>query len=266
MTPAALRAKAAALRLTAFETAVRAGKGHIPPALSWADIAAVLFYDVLRLDPMRPDWPGRDRFILSKGHGCLTLYAALADLGFFPRAELDNFEHAMLAGHPDHMIPGVEVGSGSLGHGLGVGAGMALAARLSGASWRTFVVLGDGECQEGSVWEAARFAGEQRLRSLVAIVDANGLGATGRIVGDNLVTKFAAFGWNAFGRDGHDIEALMAPYSVRGIEDGRPVAVIARTTKGRGVSFMEDSPLWHHRVPKGDEIATARAELTAALA
>lgn len=261
MTPADLKRKAAQLRLTAFETAVAAGKGHIPPALSWADICAVLFYDVLNLRPTEPSWPQRDRFILSKGHGCLVLYAALADLGFFDSDELKWFERpgAMLAGHPDINIPGIEVCSGSLGHGLGIGAGMAMAAQLDGASWRTFVLLGDGEMQEGSVWEAVAFAGRAQIRNLVAIVDHNGLGATERLKPDAMVRQFLSFGWYAEEINGHDVEAL--PDILRHCGRSGPFAFIANTIKGRGVSFMEDSPLWHHKMPKGDEIERARAEL-----
>lgn len=257
MTPTDLKRKAAQLRLTAFETAVLAGKGHIPPALSWADICAVLFYDVLRLQSHNSTWPDRDRFILSKGHGCLVLYAALADLGFFPREELNRFDRGMLAGHPDICIPGIEVCSGSLGHGLGVGAGMALAARMDGASWRTFVLLGDAELQEGSVWEAAAFAGKFHLDNLFVIIDRNNLGATERLAPDQIGYKFKSFGWSYDEISGHNIDHMSyVLHQCKG-----PFALIANTTKGKGVSFMEDSPLWHHRVPKGEEIERARAEL-----
>lgn len=276
-TPAAnidgLRHKADELRLMALETALCGKKGHIPPAYSWAEIATALFYGgVLRLKPEQPKWPGRDRFILSKGHACLTLYAALADLGFFPRAELSQFagHGSLLPGHPDTLIPGIEACSGSLGHGLGLATGMAMAARLDRAAWRVFVVLGDGECNEGSIWEAAMLAGHQRLHNLIAIVDRNRLGATDYT--DNYLTlepladRFRAFGWEAVDLDGHDLPALIDSLTAaRDRDQGKPFAVIARTIKGRGVPFMEDSPLWHHRMPKGDEIALARDTLTGRL-
>lgn len=261
--------KAAELRLCALETALSGKKGHIPPAYSWADIASVLFYGgVMRFDPKRPKWEGRDRLLLSKGHACLTLYAALSDLGFFPREELKSFagHGSLLPGHPDFEIPGVENASGSLGHGLGVGAGMALAARIDKAEWRTFVVLGDGECQEGSIWEAAMFAGHNKLHNLIAIVDVNGLGATDYTKNYNSLEpaadRFASFGWETAEHDGHDLPGLRK--ILQGARDrvsGKPFALIARTTKGKGVDFMENSPLWHHRMPKGNEVVQARAQL-----
>jgi transketolase len=265
----ALRRKAYELRLTALETALCGKKGHIPPAYSWAEVATALFYGkVLRLKPDQPKWSGRDRFILSKGHACLTLYAALADLGFFGREELQNFAGAgsLLPGHPDTDIPGVEACSGSLGHGLGVGAGMALAARLDEAPWRVFVVLGDGECNEGSIWEAVMFAGHQKLHNLIAIVDRNHLGATDftdkYLTLEPLAERFRAFGWEAVEVDGHDLPALIQILTAaRDRLDGKPFALIAKTVKGKGVAFMENSPQWHHRMPKGDEIAEARRQL-----
>lgn len=269
-----LTRKAAELRLAALETALCGKKGHIPPAYSWADVATALFYGgVLRLRPEEPRWEGRDRFILSKGHACLTLYAALADKGFFPPEELSRFAGAgsLLPGHPDTEIPGIEACSGSLGHGLGLGTGMALAGRLDKAPWRVFVVLGDGECNEGSIWEAAMLAGHQKLHNLVAVVDRNRLGATDFT--DNYLTleplseRFRAFGWEAVDTDGHDISGLIETLTrARDREQGKPFAIIAHTTKGKGVPFMENSPLWHHRMPKGDEITTAREILRARIA
>jgi transketolase len=269
-----LSRKAAELRLAALETALAGKKGHIPPAYSWADVATALFYGgVLRVRPEEPRWAGRDRFILSKGHACLTLYAAMADKGFFPAEELNGFAGAgtLLPGHPDTEIPGIEACSGSLGHGLGLGTGMALAGRLDKAPWRVFVVLGDGECNEGSIWEAAMLAGHQKLHNLVAIVDRNRLGATDFT--DNYLTleplseRFRAFGWEAVDMDGHDILGLIETLTkARDRTEGKPFAVIAHTTKGKGVPFMENSPLWHHRMPKGDEITTARAILRARIA
>ncbi|SBW01457.1 Transketolase [uncultured Alphaproteobacteria bacterium] len=264
---ASLSEKATAIRRTALRCALAAKKGHVPPAFSWTEIGVALFYGGgLRLRPAEPHWPQRDRFILSKGHGCLTLYAILADLGFFPAEQLDRFatDGALLPGHPDLEIPGVECISGSLGHGLGAGAGMALAARMTGADWRTVVVLGDGECQEGAIWEAAMFAGQHRLGNLTAIVDRNRLSATDfteNVVGlEPLDARLTAFGWDVETVDGHDLDALVGLLSHRP-QRSRPLAVIARTTKGKGVDFMENSELWHHRLPKGDEIASAWRQL-----
>jgi transketolase len=270
----AIQRKANELRLTALETALRGKKGHIPPAYSWAEVAAALFYGgVLRLRPDQPKWEGRDRFILSKGHACLTLYAALADRGFFPAEELQHFagRGSLLPGHPDTEIPGIEACSGSLGHGLGVGAGMALAARIDRASWRVFVVLGDGECNEGSVWEAAMFAGHQKLHNLIAVVDRNGLGATdftdNYLTLEPLAERFRAFGWETVEADGHDLPLLVDTLTAaRDRSAGKPFALIAKTVKGKGVPFMENSPQWHHRMPKGDEIAEARSLLQARIA
>jgi transketolase len=267
--PEVLRHKAASLRRTVLETALAAGKGHVPPAFSWVEIGVTLFHGgVLRVRPEEPDWPGRDRFILSKGHGCLTLYALLADLGFFPAAELATFaaDASRLAGHPDPLLPGVEVVSGSLGHGLGLAAGLALGARHDGADWIVATVLGDGECHEGSVWEAAAFIGHHRLANVLAIVDRNRFGATAATEEscalEPLADRWCALGWEVRTVDGHDVTALLAACDgVRAGRNDRPRVVIAETTKGKGVSFMEASAAWHHRMPKGAEIAAARAEL-----
>lgn len=267
----ALQRKSYELRLTALETALAGKKGHIPPAYSWADVATALFYGgVLRLRPHEPKWAGRDRFILSKGHACLTLYAILVDLGFVSADELTQFagKGSLLPGHPDTEIPGVEACSGSLGHGLGVACGMAMAARLDRADWRAFVVLGDGECNEGSVWEAAMLAGHQKLHNLIAVVDRNRLGATdftdNYLTLEPLAERFRAFGWEVVEVDGHDIALITQTLlRARDRDSGKPFVMVAQTTKGKGVPFMENSPLWHHRMPKGEEIQTARAVLTA---
>jgi len=270
---ATLEHKAAALRLRVLETALAGGKGHVPPAFSWMEIGVALFHGgLLRQRPRDPTWAERDRFILSKGHGCLTLYAILADLGYFPPAELDRFvaDGALLAGHPDPAIPGVEVVSGSLGHGLGIGAGLALGARADGADWAVVTLLGDGECHEGSIWEAAAFAGHHRLGNLVAIVDRNRLCATDfteRVLAlEPLADRFAALGWEVQSVDGHAIPALLAALGdLRGRREGAPRAILADTVKGKGVSFMEASADWHHRMPRGDEVTRARAEIEARL-
>lgn len=255
-----LQAKAAELRRTILETALRAGKGHIPPALSWVEIAVALYYGGV-LNYGAGD--ERDRFILSKGHGCLTLYAVLADLGIL--RELEGFGRggSILAGHPDTDIPGIDACSGSLGHGLGVGAGMALSGKLSGKSWRTFVLMGDGELNEGSVWEAAMFAGHHQLNNLVAIVDRNGLCSanwTEEVCSlEPLGARFRNFGWAWNACNGHDIGTLVDVLTKTA--GNQPTLIIAKTTKGKGVPFMEASPAWHHRMPRGDEIEEARRAL-----
>lgn len=264
-----LTQKAAEIRLTVLETALKVGKGHVPPAFSWADIAVTLFYGgILNYRVNEPNWKDRDRFILSKGHACLTLYATLADLDFFSKSELDDFagDGSLLPGHPDIEIPGVDAMSGSLGHGLGTAAGMALAARLDGKKWRAFVVLGDGECHEGSVWEAAMLAGHQKLSNLVAIVDSNKLAATNFT--DNIVSlepladRWTSFGWDCQSIDGHSIDQILETLSPdRLAAQKKPLAIIANTIKGKGVDFMESSPNWHHQLPKGDQVELAISQL-----
>jgi len=244
----------------------RGGSSHVGSGLSIADIVAVLYGEVLRIDPAKPHWKERDRFILSKGHAGACVYAALAERGFFDVAELDrhyqNGSH--LSGHVSHkQVPGVEVSTGSLGHGLGIGAGMAFNLRRLRGEQRVFVVLSDGECDEGSVWEAAMFAGHHRLANLCAIIDYNKLQSLGRVSDtvnlEPFGAKWRAFGWDAVHVDGHDHEALLGAFTDRA--DNRPTCIVADTVKGRGVSFMENQILWHYRAPKGDEYVAAMHEL-----
>jgi transketolase len=267
-----MESKAAELRLQILRTALKAGKGHVPPAFSWVEIAVALFYGGhLQVRPHDPTWEGRDRFILSKGHGCLTLYAILADLGFFSKMELEDFcgPGSLLAGHPDTNIPGVEGISGSLGHGLGVSAGMALGGKLRSCPWKVVTVMGDGECQEGSVWEAAMFASHHQLHNLVAIIDRNGLGATNytenNMALEPFVGKWDTFGWEVVSVNGHSFEEL---HKVLGNFHQRtslkPLMIVAQTIKGKGVSFMEASVDWHHRIPKGAEVEEAIRQLMGA--
>jgi transketolase len=238
---------------------------HVASGLSVADILAVLLGEVLRLDPARPDWPERDRFILSKGHAAAALYAVLAEMGFFSVARLADFqaEGADLLGHASHDVPGVEFSTGSLGHGLSVGAGMALFAKRTGAAWRTVVVLGDGEMNEGSNWEAMMFAAHHGLDNLSAVMDTNkiqGFGNTGEVLDlEPLADKWRAFGWAVDEVDGHDLDALRRSLAAQGA--GTPRAVIAHTVKGKGVGFMENDLLWHYRPPDDAELARALAEL-----
>jgi len=269
MTPTELTNKAAQIRRTILETALKAKKGHVPPAFSCVEVAVALYYGgILNVRPDQPDWDGRDRFILSKGHACLTQYAILADLGFFPAAELDHFagNGAMLPGHPEPHIPGVDAISGSLGHGLGFAAGMAYAARMDGKTWRCFTILGDGECQEGSVWEAVMFAGHHKLGNMVGILDSNKLSATDFV--ENIVTlkpiadRFQSCGWDTATINGHDFGAILSALDpARLKQQTKPLMIIADTVKGRGVDFMENSPNWHHQMPKGEQITAAFAQL-----
>jgi transketolase len=265
---ARLRELAQAARRRDLEMVHVAGLGHVGGDLSATDILTTLYHGVLRLDPSRPDAPERDRFILSKGHCSASLYIALASRGFFPVEELATFMKPLsrLNGHPDsRKVPGVETSTGPLGHGLPVAVGAAIAAKLDGASWRTFVVTGDGELQEGSNWEAAMTAAHYRLDNLVVTVDRNGLQQGDRteetVKLEPLADKWRAFGWSVREVDGHDYMALLAAYDAVPFEPGRPSCLIARTVKGRGVSFMQDKAGWHHRVPTEEEVAAALAEL-----
>ncbi len=246
----------------------RANASHIGSSLSMADILATLYGKFMRFDPGRPDWPDRDRFILSKGHGCAALYAVLAECGFFPIEWLDTYYQngGHLAGHATHKgVPGVEVSTGSLGHGLPLGIGMALAAKRDDRSWRVFVVLSDGECDEGSNWEAALFAPHHKLDNLVVVVDYNKIQSLGRVKEvidlDPLADKWRAFGWATHELDGHDLAALDGSLSSVPFEAGRPSCIVAHTVKGKGVSFMEDKLQWHYTAPKGEELTRALAEI-----
>ena len=266
---AALRTIAAKLRGRVIEMAHAAQAAHLASALSCCDILAAAYWYALRIDPKRPDDPLRDRFILSKGHAATALYAALAFRGFFDPAELDTYcrNGGRLAEHPPaHGLPGVEAATGSLGHGLPMGAGMALGARINSQAYRVFAVLSDGECNEGSVWEAAMFAAAQCLANLCVVVDYNKWQATARsnetLALAPLRDKWAAFGWNAHEIDGHDVGALAQSLAaIPACGEGRPVALIAHTVKGKGVSFMEDDNNWHYRAPTADEVRKAHEEL-----
>ncbi len=256
------------LRLRLVQMSHAAGTPHLGSALSCVDILVAAYWNILRIDPSNPRDPNRDRFILSKGHAASALYAVLAERGFFPRAWLDTFaQHgAPLAEQPaPHCAPGVELATGSLGHGLPVGVGMALAARIQKRDHRVFVCLSDGECNEGTVWEAALFAPAHRLSQLAVIIDYNKWQATGRsnevMSLPSLREKWAAFGWNAIELDGHDLGALTAALQSVPNASGQPTAIIANTIKGKGVPFMEDDNNWHYRIPKADEVTKAAQAL-----
>mgnify|MGYP001568089451 CR=1 FL=1 len=257
------------LRKEIFKTICKGGGGHIPASLSIVVILTVLYHgNILKVDPKKPDDPERDRFILSKGHACVALYAILADRGFFDKQHLDNFgkRGAILGGHPDmHKIPGVEASTGALGHGLPFGVGMALAGKMDKKDYRVFILLGDGECQEGSIWEAALFAPQHKLDNLTAIIDYNKLQAMDRldkIVSlDPLVDKWRAFGWEVREVDGHDISGLQSIFKSIPFVSGKPNLIIAHTIKGKGISLMENIPIWHFRLPNEEEMKAICQEL-----
>ena len=265
---AALEGVARRLRGRVIQMSHKAQAAHLASALSCCDILAAAYWHAARLDPKNPKDPLRDRFILSKGHAASALYSALAFKGYFPEAELDSFcmDGSRLAEHPPaNLLPGVEAATGSLGHGLPIGLGMALAARIEGAAYRVFVLLSDGENNEGSVWEAAMFAGGQRLDNVCVIVDYNKWQATARsnetLALSPLRDKWQAFGWDAYEADGHDVVALAQFMSATPNGSGKPMALIAHTVKGKGVSFMEDDNNWHYRAPTAAEVQKAFAEL-----
>ena len=264
-----LKKKAKWIRKKVLEMAVGAGAGHIAPSLSCVEILVSLYYGgVLHVDGKNPYWPERDRFILSKGHAAPALYAILADQEFFPLSDLDRFvkQGSCLGCHPENSTSGIEAFTGSLGHGLPIGVGLTLGAKLDKKGYLITVLLGDGECHEGSVWEAAMFAGHHRLNNLVAIVDHNGLSAIDVLKNylevEPLKKKWEAFGWDVVVVNGHSFDELLSVLrAVSSRSSAKPLAVIALTTKGKGISFMENNPIWHYRVPKGEELEIARREL-----
>jgi transketolase len=263
-----LAAIARRIRARLVEMSHVAETPHVGSSLSCVDILVVAYWGFLQIDAARPLDPDRDRFILSKGHAATALYAVLADRGFFDSQLLDTYNEdgGCLPEHPGlQCVPGVEAATGSLGHGLPIALGMALAARIQGRASRCLVLMSDGECQEGSVWEAAMFAPAQRLDTVTVMVDYNKWQATGRsdeiMALAPLVEKWRAFGWDAREVDGHDLDALLA--ALRGEPDGsgRPRAIICHTVKGKGVSFMEDDNNWHYRIPTAEEVQKARIDL-----
>jgi transketolase len=265
-----LRALARKLRSHTLVMISRAKTSHIGSCLSVADILAVLYGRILRFDPKRPKLPSRDRLIVSKGHAAAIVYAAVAEAGFMPVERLEEFARngGQLYGHVTHGgVPGIEMSSGSLGHGLPVGAGMALTGKRAGEPWRVFVVMSDGELDEGSNWEAMLFAGHHQLDNLTIIVDYNKIQSldwvdkTLRL--EPLADKFRAFGWSVREVDGHDVKDLSSALELVPLEPGRPNAIIAHTVKGKGVSWMEGKVLWHYKQPTPDELVTALEEVAA---
>ena len=259
---------ATAIRRRDLQMIYDAKIGHIGGDFSAIDILVTLYFGVLHIDPRVPNAPDRDRFILSKGHGAGALYTTLAHAGFFPLEELKTFAQPLsrLNGHPDrNKVPGVETNTGPLGHGLPVAVGSALAAKLTDARWRVFVLTGDGELQEGSNWEAAMSAAHFQLDNLTVIVDRNRLQqgdwTENTMHLDPLADKWRAFGWSVQEVDGHDYAVLLDTFSRVPFESGKPNCIIANTHKGKGISFMQDKVGWHHRVPTSEELAIALKEL-----
>jgi len=263
-----LAAIAARIRARVVEMSHVAGTPHLGSSLSCIDLLVATYWGPLRIDPQHPLDPDRDRFILSKGHAATALYVTLSERGFFDPALLDTYDTdgGALPEHPGlQCVPGVEAATGSLGHGLPIALGMALAARIERRPSRQFVLMSDGECEEGSVWEAALFAPAQKLDSVVVMIDYNKWQATGRsdeiMALAPLAGKWRAFGWDAVEVDGHDLAAVHAAVSRQPDGSGRPRVIVAHTVKGKGVSFMEDDNNWHYRIPTADEVRRARVEL-----
>ena len=263
-----LKKKAVEVRKGVIVGTHAAKSGHPGGSLSAADIFTYLFFEELNIDPANPDKPDRDRFVLSKGHTAPGYYAALANRGFFPVKDLETLRHtgSYLQGHPDRKhIPGVDMSSGSLGQGISAAVGMALSAKLSGDSYRVYTLLGDGEIQEGQVWEAAMFAGSRKLDNLTVIVDNNNLQIDGPI--DQVCSpypideKFKAFGFHVINIDGNDFNDIKKAFDEARATKGQPTAIIAKTVKGKGVSFMENQVGWHGKAPNDEEFEKAMAEL-----
>ena len=268
----ALKNMARTIRTDIVKMVHAAGSGHPGGSLSAADIATALYFNVMNVRPEQPHWEDRDRFVLSKGHCCPVLYACLGRRGFFDVAELSTLRKygSKLQGHPDmHKCPGVEISAGTLGNGLGVAVGMAIAGKVQHRAHKIFVLLGDGECQEGSVWEAAMCGAHHKLANLIAIVDVNRLqilGTTAQIMGvAPLADKWRAFGWKVLEIDGHDMDQVLATLNEARSMEG-PVAILAATVKGKGISFMENVVKWHGAAPSDKELDQAIKELEGAAA
>ena len=264
-----LKLSAANIRKMALEAIHSAKSGHPGGSLSAADILAYLYMEEMNVDPKNPKDPNRDRFVLSKGHAAPGLYGALAEKGFIPKEDIKTFRNAesYLQGHPDMKgVPGVDMSTGSLGQGVSAACGIALAGKLDNKDYRVFTILGDGECEEGQVWEAAMFAAHYKLDNLTAFLDFNGLQIDGDITKVMNPTpfdkKFEAFNWNVIMIDGHDFDQIEAALREARTVTDRPTAIIAKTVKGRGVSFMENQVGWHGKAPKKEEYELALAELT----
>ena len=259
------------VRMGVIEGTYNAKSGHPGGSLSIADTLTYLYYEQMNADPSAAEDPDRDRLVLSKGHTAPALYSVLAQKGYFPEEELKSLRHigALLQGHPCIHIPGVDMSSGSLGQGISAACGMALAGKIDKKSYKVYTILGDGEIEEGQVWEAAMFAAHYGLDNLVAIVDNNGLQIDGPISEvcspEPITDKFAAFGWKVITMDAHDFDSIEAAFKKAAETDGQPVAIIQKSTKGKGVSFMENQVGWHGTAPNKDQYDQAMAELSAQL-
>ena len=259
--------KAKEVRFRIIDMIYKAGSGHPGGSLSAADIMTALYFDLARVNPQNPDWPDRDRILLSKGHACPSVYSCLSLLGYFPLKELDTLRRfeSILQGHPIKSTPGIDMTTGSLGHGLSIGLGMALEGRLRGADYRTYVVLGDGELNEGMVWEAAMAAAKFKTDRLMAIVDRNRLQMDGfcdEIMPTlDIAAKFTSFGWQTFHMDGHHMEDILGTIEEAWKVSGKPSCIVAETVKGKGVDFMEDVCGWHGKCPNGDEFSSAVGQI-----
>lgn len=266
-----LRRKSFQIRLDLLNMIYNAKAGHIGSSLSCADIMTVLYYSVLNIDPKNPSRKERDRFILSKGHAVEVYYCILADLGFFTQKELETFSRfgTRLLGHPNNKVPGVEMNTGALGHGLSISVGMALAGKMDKKNYRVFTLMGDGELAEGSVWEGAMAASSYKLDNLIAIVDRNRLQISGNTENimklEPLEERWEKFGWEVVAVDGHDFCQLRDVLNSAPVTEGKPTLVMAYTTKGKGISFMENIPSWHHGVPSNEEYDKAVSELKLAM-
>ena len=266
-----LQKTAVSIRMGVLTGTFHAKSGHPGGSLSIADLLTYLYFAKLHVDPKNPDMPDRDRLVLSKGHTAPALYAALAERGFFDKKELESLRHigAMLQGHPCIQIPGVDMSSGSLGQGISAACGMALAGKLDAAPYHVYAILGDGEIEEGQVWEAAMFAAHYGLDNLVAIVDNNGLQIDGKITDvcspEPIPDKFAAFGWHVIQMDAHDFDDIDRAFREAERVTEQPVAIIQHSTKGKGVSFMENQVGWHGTAPNAEQYEKAMAELQAEL-
>lgn len=262
-----LESLAGKIRKQVLRMTSQARSSHIGSNYSMIELLAVLYGGVLRFRSQEPSWPDRDRLIISKGHAAAAVYAVLADSGFMPEHQLDSFYQngSLLAGHVTHSVPGVEVATGSLGHGLSIATGMALVGKRDDKPYRVFCILSDGECDEGSTWEPVLFAPQHRLDNLVAIIDYNKIQSLGTVEDvmalEPLAEKWRAFGWAVEEIDGHDLARTRTVLERVPFRAGQPSCVIAHTIKGKGVSFMENKLLWHYRSPQGEELQAALAEL-----
>jgi len=272
MTNKELKLIAARGRCLGMQMVFRAASGHIGGSLSAMDILTELYFEQLRVDPERPQAPERDRFVMSKGHCTPALYSILALRGYFPEKQLELFRsiEGHMSGHPDMVhVPGVDMSTGSLGQGLSAAVGMAIAGKMDSAAYRVYALMGDGEIEEGQIWEAAMSAAKYKLDNLCGIVDVNGLQIDGRTAdvmpSEPLDAKFAAFGWNVIKADGHDFDSLRAALAAAKAEKDRPSVILAKTVKGKGVSFMENDAGWHGKAPNAEQYEQAMAELNAAV-